>query len=86
MNWKALLAASAAFAMTGSAVAQENGASLAAKFGALESVLDIGLSPDGRTAFYVTPLPTGGRRVVMVDLDTGDARGVTQARNPGETL
>lgn len=88
MNWKALIAAPAAVAMTGGgAAAQETADSLAAKFGSLESVLDISLSPDGSKVLYVSPIASGGRMVYLADLDTGgEPRQVTQARAKGETL
>src|SRR5690242_16731649 len=84
LKLKVLLAISAAsFVPAGNVAAQETGASLAIKFGALESVLDISLSPSGKTLLYVSPLSGGGRGVFVYDLGAGgDPRRITQAR-PG---
>jgi dipeptidyl aminopeptidase/acylaminoacyl peptidase len=83
-------ASTAALALTiaaGSAAAQETAESLAGKFGALETILDISLSPDGNKVLYISPNASGGRTVYLADLESGqEPRRVTQASNAGETL
>ncbi len=71
----------------GSAQAQaDEGAVLAAKFGALESVRQISLSPSGNQVAFLKPNPGTGVTVVVADFGTGQSRAVLNAANPGETL
>jgi dipeptidyl aminopeptidase/acylaminoacyl peptidase len=88
MNLKSLLVVSAAFvAFGGSAGAQGTAGSLAAKFGALETIQDISLSPDGTKILFLSPNAGGGRSLFMADMIAGgQPRLVVQANNKGETL
>lgn len=57
---------------TAGAALAEDGQAVAARFGALEAVQQISLSPDGAKVAYVTPHPTVGTVVYVADL-TGTA-------------
>ena len=57
---------------TAGAALAEDGQAVAARFGALEAVQQISLSPDGSKIAYVTPHPTAGTVVYVADL-TGTA-------------
>jgi len=68
MNFKTKLAVGlAATAMTAPLSAQD-AQSLAAKFGARESVQQISLSPGGSKLAVIVPSPTGGQTLAVVDL------------------
>jgi len=54
-------------------VAAQEGVALAQRFGALEAIRSISLSPDGTKIAYVTPHPTVGTAVYIADLTTGAA-------------
>lgn len=56
------------------ALAQADAVALAKKFGALESVHDISLSPDGTKVAIVGPRAGNGESVFVVDLVTGGAQ------------
>ena len=73
MKFKAILAASAAVFVTstGAAAAEETAESLAAKFGARETIRDISLSPDGKQAVIVGPRPDGGENALVIALTAG---------------
>lgn len=53
--------------------AAQDGLALAQRFGALEAIRSISLSPDGTKIAYVTPHPTVGTAVYVADLTTGAA-------------
>lgn len=79
----ALLAGTAAV----SAQAQEAPTTdLAARFGALESVQQMSLSPGGGQVAYLTPAQPAGVDLVVADLATGATKIVLQARNPRDRL
>ncbi|MCW1403154.1 S9 family peptidase [Novosphingobium sp. MW5] len=56
-----------------SAQAQTSPDATAAKFGALQGVSDIAMSPDGNWASIVAPRPGGGQRLFIADLVSGGA-------------
>lgn len=83
-----LLARLGASALVVAAVAA-NGQStdpLAAKFGARESVRDIGISPEGKQAVIVAPRPDGGENAVVVSLANGAAVPVLGANGSTERI
>jgi dipeptidyl aminopeptidase/acylaminoacyl peptidase len=45
--------------------------SLAARFGALDAVQDISISPDGKSIAYITPTSDAGAAVMVIDLADG---------------
>lgn len=59
---------------------------VAARFGALESVQQISLSPDGAKVAYVVPHPTVGTVVKVADLVTGDSRQVIASHSKDEQI
>lgn len=59
---------------------------LAAKFGARQSVLDLGLSPDGKHVVFVAPRPDGGENAVVVSLADGKALPVLGAKGVTERI
>ncbi len=67
--FKGLLASAALIGVVWAAPAQaEDGQAVAARFGALESVQQISLSPDGTKVAYVKPHPSVGTVVFVADL------------------
>lgn len=64
----------------------EDGAALAARFGALESVRQISLAPSGNQVAYLKPNDGVGVTVVVADFTTGQSRAVLNAANAGEDL
>jgi dipeptidyl aminopeptidase/acylaminoacyl peptidase len=73
-----------ALAVAGVAAMAQSAEPLAAKFGARQSVLDLGISPEGKHVVFVAPRPDGGENAVVVSLETGDlvpilgAKGITE--------
>jgi dipeptidyl aminopeptidase/acylaminoacyl peptidase len=59
---------------------------LAVKFGARESVRDIGISPDGRQVVLVAPRPDGGENAVVVSLANGAAVPILGAEGRTEQI
>lgn len=59
---------------------------VAAKFGARESVRDIGISPGGSRAVIVAPRPDGGESAVVVSLVDGSANPILGAKGGDEQL
>lgn len=59
---------------------------LAAKFGARKSVLDLGLSPEGKQVVLVAPRPDGGENAVVVSLQNGKAVPVLGAKGNTERI
>lgn len=79
------VAAVAALACAGPAAAQSV-ESLAARFGATESVQDISLSPDGNKVLFLVPTPLG-RTLYMADLVAGgEPQRVINQSNPKERI
>lgn len=64
----------------------EDGTAIAAKFGALEDVRQISLSPSGNQVAYLKPNAGPGVMVIVADFSTGQSRAVLNAANPGENL
>lgn len=80
------LLATAALALANPAAAQD-GASLAQKFGALESVQQISLSPSGDHVAYIAPVGEGASRLFVVSLLANDPpRPVFEVNGGGESL
>lgn len=78
-----------AAALAGSATSTlaQDGQALAAKFGALESVQSVSLSPDGTRISYVAPTADGGSKLMVADLTAGAApRAILAQRREGEYL
>ncbi len=78
--------ACAAMAYSAGAARAEDGAALAAKFGALEDVRQISLSPSGNQVAFLKPNAGLGMTVVVADFTTGQSRAVLSAANQGEDL
>ncbi len=87
MNRSCLAAATALVTLASTPGWAQDGAALAAKFGALESIQQISLSPDGNKVAFVVPSGDGGAILKVADLAAGGApKGILAQRNPGETL
>ncbi|WP_421846276.1 alpha/beta hydrolase family protein [Novosphingobium sp.] len=76
----------AALALAAGAVRAEDGAAMAARFGALEDVRQISLSPSGNQVAFLKPNAGSGVTVIVADFATGQTRAVLNAANPGEEL
>lgn len=73
----ALLAGSAMLlCMPAIADATDDGQALAAKFGALEAVQDVSISPDGTSIAYITPTSDAGMAVMVIDVAEGISKPV----------
>src|SRR5687768_5366366 len=59
---------------------------MAAKFGARESVRDIGISPEGKQVVFVAPRPDGGENAIVVSLANGNAVPVLGANGTTEQI
>ena len=75
-----------ALTVTGVAATAQSVEPLAAKFGARESVLDIGVSPEGRHIVFVAPRNDGGENAVVVSLDSGDLVPILGAKGNTERI
>lgn len=75
-----------ALAMAASAGSAQSIDPLAEKFGARESVHDIGISPEGRQIVLVAPRPDGGENAVVVSLADGSAEPILGAEGRTEQL
>ena len=85
-RWKLASGAALWLVWTTPGLAQD-AAALAAKFGALESVQDISLSPDGSKVAVVVPDRHQGARVFVADLTSGGTlKPIIKAGSKGETL
>lgn len=74
-------------ALAAGAAHAEDGAAIAAKFGALESVRQISLSPDGNKVAFIAPQDDGGARLLVADLAGDGVPKPILAQRPGpETL
>ena len=62
-----------AMAIAGTAATAQSVEPLAAKFGARQSVLDLGISPEGKIVVFGGPRADGGENAVVVSLETGDS-------------
>lgn len=83
--FRLLVAASLAGSAT-SALSQD-GRVLAARFGALESVQSVSLSPDGSRISFVAPTADGGSKLMVADLTAGAApRAILAQRADGQYL
>ena len=69
-----------ALAVAGAAAMAQSTEPLAAKFGARESVLDLGISPEGKHVVFVAPRTDGGENAVVVSLENGEAVPILGAR------
>jgi dipeptidyl aminopeptidase/acylaminoacyl peptidase len=86
---KSHLAASTAvlaLAVVGATATAQSVEPLAAKFGARESVIDLGISPEGRSVVLVAPLPNGGENAVVVPIDSGPPVGILGAKGITEQI
>lgn len=73
--------------VTGTPAFADDVSVLAAKFGALESIQQISLSPDGNAAAIISPRPSSGEVLSIVDLVKGGApRGILVAAQKNERL
>jgi dipeptidyl aminopeptidase/acylaminoacyl peptidase len=79
-------AAVLAIAVAGAAALGQSGEPLAAKFGARQSVRDVGLSPEGKHVVFVASRPDGGENAVVVSLEDGKAVGVLGADGSTEWI
>jgi len=75
-----------ALAVAGAAAMAQSADPLAAKFGARHSVLDLGLSPEGKHVVFVAPRPDGGENAVVVSLESGEAVPILGARGITERI
>jgi hypothetical protein len=75
-----------ALAVGGAAAVAQTTEPLAAKFGARESVLDLGISPEGKHVVFVAPRPEGGENAVVVSLETGALTPVLGAKGNTEQI
>lgn len=75
-----------AFAFVGVAAIAQSAEPLAAKFGARESVLDLGISPEGKSVVFVAPRPDGGENAVVVSFDSGEAVPILGAKGNTERI
>lgn len=78
--------AALALAVAGAGALAQSADPLAAKFGARESVLDVGISPEGKSVVFVAPRPDGGENAVVVSLETGEAVPILGARGNTERI
>ena len=83
LGFSLLASATPLAAQTGAADAQ----TVAAKFGARQSIQQISLSPDGRKVAIIMPRGGGGERLFVADLIAGGApKPILNAGNDGEHL
>jgi len=78
--------AAIALAVAGAVAQAQSTEPLAAKFGARESVLDLGISPEGKHVVFVAPRNDGGENAVVVSLVTGEAVPVLGAKGNTERI
>ncbi len=88
MRKQVMLAATvAAMALHAEAARADDAAVLAAKFGALPTIEDISLSPDGRKIAIVTPDAASSGKLVVIDLDAGGIpKAILASPNSNESL
>lgn len=79
-------AAVLALAAVGTGALAQPADPLAAKFGARESVLDVGISPEGKSVVFVAPRPDGGENAVVVSLESGEAVPILGAKGNTERI
>ncbi|WP_414902830.1 alpha/beta fold hydrolase [Sphingomonas flavalba] len=77
MKWR-ILAAASVIAATPLMAADPVPGDMAERFGALDTVIDISLSPDGKQIAYVSPGPDRSMIVMTADIATGASHAVTQ--------
>ncbi len=75
-----------ALAVAGAGATAQSTEPLAAKFGARESVLDLGISPKGTHVVFVAPRPDGGENAVVVSLENGEAVPILGAKGNTEQI
>lgn len=81
------LIAAAALAGSATPALAQDGQVLAAKFGALESVQAVSLSPDGSRISFVAPTADGGSKLMVADLAAGAVpRAILVQRRDGQYL
>jgi acetyl esterase/lipase len=79
-SYAGLLLGGAALAVLGAApVLGQDGQSVAAKFGALESVAQMSLSPDGAHIAYISPLANSGSALNVISVSEGTPRPILAA-------
>lgn len=72
---------------TQTAAIAEDGQTLAAKFGALETVQDISISPNGNSVIFIAPDDNDARGLYIVDMAAGSApKRIVNANNKNDTL
>lgn len=75
-----------ALALAAAAADAQSTDPLAAKFGARESVRDIGISPEGKQVVFVAPRPDGGENAIVVSLADGNAVPILGANGTTEQI
>jgi hypothetical protein len=75
-----------ALAVAGVAATGQSVEPLAGKFGARPSILDVGVSPEGRHVVFVAPRPDGGENAVVVALDSGEVVPILGAKGNTEQI
>lgn len=79
--------AMAALAGSATPALAQDGLALAAKFGTLESVQSVSLSPDGSRISFVSPTADGGSKLMVAELTAGGVpRAILAQRREGEYL
>jgi dipeptidyl aminopeptidase/acylaminoacyl peptidase len=78
--------AALALAVAGAAAMAQSAEPLAAKFGARESVIDLGISPEGKSVVLVAPLPDGGENALVVPIENGTPVGILGAKGITERI
>ena len=74
-----LMAGAALAAMSATSAHAQDGQSVAAKFGALESVAQMSLSPDGTRIAYIVPLAKSGSALNVIAVNEGTPRPILAA-------
>lgn len=87
MSKRAMMAGAAFFVALTSSPHAQDAASLARKFGALESLQDISLSPKGDQVAYISPMPDQSTVLYVANLDAGGTpKPILRQSNKGESL
>lgn len=59
---------------------------LASKFGAIESIINVSISPDGKRVAVLGPRPQGGEAILVVPLDGGKAVAISGSNGKDDRL
>ncbi|MBB3860458.1 dipeptidyl aminopeptidase/acylaminoacyl peptidase [Novosphingobium hassiacum] len=59
---------------------------LAAKFGAIESIVNVSISPDGKRVAVLAPRPQGGEAILVVALDGGNTVAIPGSNGQSDRL